>query len=643
MFSRCLSLLLFILTSLSSFAQLCQGSLGDPLINITFGSGSNPGPPLSAATTAYQYLPTDCPNDGFYTVRGSTISCFGNSWHNVTSDHTGNANGYFMLVNATLQPSPFYVDTVRGLCGNSTYEFAAWIMNVILPAACNGNTSQPNLTFTIEKTNGTVLQTYNSGNIAPATTQQWKQYGFFFTSPAAGTDIVLRIVNNAAGGCGNDLALDDITFRPCGPQLTPTITGANTTTENICEGTTKTFTFNCSISAGFTNPVFQWQQSFSNAVYTDIPAANSTTLILNFPATNTIGTYSYRLTVAEAGNLGSPQCRISSLPISIVVNAAPVATASNNSPVCTGASVTLTASGGTQYLWTGPNNYSANTSTVTIASLNSTQAGVYDVTVTNAAGCTAAAGTTVAVKASPVLALSFTDTSLCKGSSIQLSASGNGNFTWSPAMGLSATNIANPVASPATDTRYEVLLTDAGGCTDSGSVNVQVYEKAIANAGPDKFIIGGGSTVLSGSINGPYSAFTWSPATDLDNPASMTPAAAPAADTRYILTVVSRNNCGISTDTAYVKLFSGIFIPNAFTPNNDGKNDNWNIAALDAYPDFELFVFNRYGEMVFKNTKLRQPWDGNYKSLPLATGVYVYILKLNIANQVLKGTVTIIR
>ena len=65
----------------NTIAQLCQGSLGDPIINITFGNGNNPGPPLSAATTAYQYVSNDCPSDGFYAVRNNTTSCFGNSWH----------------------------------------------------------------------------------------------------------------------------------------------------------------------------------------------------------------------------------------------------------------------------------------------------------------------------------------------------------------------------------------------------------------------------------------------------------------------------------------------------------------------------------------------------------------------------------
>ncbi len=625
-----------------STAQLCQGSLGDPLINISFGAGSNPGPSLAAAATGYQYVANDCPGDGFYTVRNNTTNCFGSTWYSLTGDHTGNGNGYFMLVNASIQPSAFYIDTVRGLCGNSTYEFAAWVMNVILPASCAGNSNQPNLTFTIERTDGTVLQTYNSGNIAPAASPTWKQYGFFFTTPAAVSDIVIRMVNNAPGGCGNDLALDDITFRPCGPQLTPSIVGQTTGNADICEGTNAAFTFNCSISAGFNNPVFQWQQRFNNAAWTDIPGANNTSYNAVFLPASAVGIYSYRLSVAEAGNLGIPQCRISSQPVSVTINAYPVAGASNDGPVCKNNIVTLTATGGIQYTWTGPNGYSATGAVVSITNFQAVQAGTYLVLVGSAVGCTAQAGTSVMMKPSPTAVVSFTNISICITDSVQLSASGGGTYEWFPSTGLSAINIFNPNASPAANTRYGVSVTNATGCWDTAYINVNVFSRAIANAGPDKNMILGGSVILSGSIQGSYQRFIWSPPVDINNTAILQPVVKPAADAFYILTVQSNNNCGISSDTVYVKLYKDIYIPNAFTPNNDGKNDTWNIPALDAYPNFELFIYNRYGELVFKNSQTNKSWDGLYKSRLLPTGAYTYVIKLNAGGKVLKGTVLIL-
>src|SRR5687768_8471678 len=103
---RIVFLLTLIFSHLFVRGQLCQGSLGDPIVNITFGTGANPGPALAGAATNYSYANIDCPNDGQYAVRNSTTNCY-NSWHSLQSDHTGDPNGYFMLVNASVQPSAF--------------------------------------------------------------------------------------------------------------------------------------------------------------------------------------------------------------------------------------------------------------------------------------------------------------------------------------------------------------------------------------------------------------------------------------------------------------------------------------------------------------------------------------------------------
>ncbi len=262
MIAKKLSLLFVVFfISIIASAQLCQGSLGDPIVNITFGSGSNPGPPL-ATTRNLTYYSFDCPNDGFYTIANSTTGCFGQTWHSLTSDHTGNPNGYFMLINASLQQSEFYLDTVKGLCPGTTYEFAAWIMNVILPTACGGVTLSPNLTFNIETTSGAVLQSYSTGDFRATAAPTWIQKGFFFTTPAQVSDVVLRIFNNSSGGCGNDLAIDDITFRPCGAQLTPAFAGgAAGSVKDLCFGDNANVTLTCDVSQGYSNPKYQWQVS----------------------------------------------------------------------------------------------------------------------------------------------------------------------------------------------------------------------------------------------------------------------------------------------------------------------------------------------------------------------------------------------
>lgn len=638
---------LTVLVSFSFFnnagAQLCQGSLGDPIVNITFGSGTNPGPPLQAATTSYQYFSNDCPNDGSYTLRTNTTSCFANSWHSVSADHTGDPNGYFMLINASFQPSAFYLDTVKGLCAGTTYEFAAWVMNVLKTTACAPNPTQPNLTFTLERTDGTVLQTYNTGTILSQANPIWQQFGFYFTTPPNASEVVLRIFNNAPGGCGNDLALDDITFRPCGPQLTPVIVGSTTTTATICEGAARSFTFSGTLSAGFTNPAYQWQKSSDGIVWTDIPGATTLNTIQNFTATAATGNYLYRLSVAEGGNMNFSQCRIASDPLTIVVAPIPVATAVSNSPVCQHSSLVLNAAGGATYQWSGPNGFSASGSSVMIRNVELAQAGRYSVEVTSDAGCKKSAFVDVIVNVTPVATVSFSSVGICEGNAVQLESSGGGTYQWLPATGLSSDVIANPLASPATTTDYSVIVSNQFACRDTAMVLVNVVETPTADAGPDKSIIEGASVKLLANVTGQNITYSWLPALFINDPNALQPVVSPPRDTSYVLTVVSNDGCGIATDTVKLFVYRDIYIPNAFSPNNDGLNDTWNIPILNIFPGFELTIFNRQGQVVYQNKNSNIPWNGKYKGVDQPVGVFVYYIDLKVDGGQFKGTLTLIR
>ncbi len=77
-----------------------------------------------------------------------------------------------------------------------------------------------------------------------------------------------------------------------------------------------------------------------------------------------------------------------------------------------------------------------------------------------------------------------------------------------------------------------------------------------------------------------------------------------------------------------VKYYKEIYIPTAFTPNNDGLNDRWNLPALPALPLAEVRVYNRYGQLIFYNKGYAKQWDGSFKGMPQPTGVYVYIIDL---------------
>lgn len=479
MISRtCLIVLLCAIVSSTLKAQLCQGSLGDPVVNITFGNGSNPGPALNFPVN-YGFVTNDCPGDGYYTIRNNTTNCFGNSWHSLTKDHTGDPNGYFMLVNASLFPGSFYIDTVRGLCAKTTFEFAAWVVNVLKPEACQGNGLKPNLTFNIEKTDGTVLQTFSSGDIDASATPQWKQYGFFFQTPVGISDVVVRILNNQTGGCGNDLALDDITFRPCGPLVNASILNNANNSANICIGDTTSFKFSATVSAGYTSPAYQWQVSTNGGVsWSDIAGAVNS----SYTRTSTgAGNYQYRLLVSEAGNINFSTCRVASNALTINVNAKPVTTAVNDGPKCSGSSISLTATGGTNYTWTGPNNFTATGQTVSVN--NTIASAKYYVRVTNSNGCTNIDSTIVALYDNPVTKFSVS-VPTCENGTVQFTdeSTVTAGYTivqrsWN--FGDGTTDVAtNPshIFTPAKTYPVTLITTTDKLCTDTFTKQVIIHD-----------------------------------------------------------------------------------------------------------------------------------------------------------------------
>ncbi len=624
-------------------AQLCTGSLGDPVVNISFGSGPNPGAPISASTTNYSYVGNDCPNDGSYTIINSSLGCFGNSWHNVPQDHTPNdVNGYMMLVNASFNPGVFFLDTVKNLCGSTTYEFSAWMLNILKHSACGGSGIKPNISFSIETTTGTVIQTYNTGDIPNLDAPQWNQYGFFFTLPPAVTDLVLRMTNNAPGGCGNDLALDDISFRPCGPKIDAGFVNiiATSDTVNFCITDNKSIQLGGAIQTGFNNPAYQWQLSTDNGNnWADIAGATNGNLTQIF---STAGVFQYRLSSAEAGNIGLARCRVASKPLTVIIDPIPVIGAANTSPVCVGDIIKFSASGGSIYNWTGPNGFTANTDTVRISDAQLSNAGIYNIVVQTKGGCSKQDATTVVVNPNPVPDAG-TFTQICAGTSTVLQATGGNKYSWIPILGLSNPAISNPIANPLFTTTYTVIVSNQFNCKASDTVSVIVLKNPLAFAGPDKKIQEGQQVQLDGSTGGDVVSYFWSPVQFMNNPALLTPIVSPTADITYTLHVQSGNGCGTAADDVFVRVFRKINIPNAFSPNGDGINDVWNIDALASYPESTVKVFNRYGQIIFQSNGYLKPWDGTFNGSPLPFGTYYYIIDRKNGFPLSTGWVAIIR
>jgi gliding motility-associated-like protein len=189
---------------------------------------------------------------------------------------------------------------------------------------------------------------------------------------------------------------------------------------------------------------------------------------------------------------------------------------------------------------------------------------------------------------------------------------------------------------------YRVIVGNDFQCADTGFIQVNVSKKPRVNAGPDKALLAGQVIQLQGSASGTNTSFSWSPTTYMDDASQLQPHVHPDADITYTLEVVSNDGCGTATDSVKVRVFNDIYIPNAFSPNGDGKNDTWNIPVLQVYSNVEIIVFNRWGAEVY-HAKNSAPWDGRFKGKDLPIGVYPYIIQVKDIGIKRTGWVMIVR
>ena len=223
------------------------------------------------------------------------------------------------------------------------------------------------------------------------------------------------------------------------------------------------------------------------------------------------------------------------------------------------------------------------------------------------------------------------DTAFCFGNRVQLQASGGDVYLWNPATFLDNPNIPNPIAFPTQTTRYVVSVrSTTSGCPKAvrDTILITVYPKVIADAGPrDTVIVKNQPLQLNGSGGLVY---TWSPSTGLNNPNIKTPVAVLGNDMQYILKVTSDKGC-TGTDTIDVivyKVEPDLFVPTAFTPNGDGKNDYFRPIPIGMKRINYFKVFNRWGVLMFSSPEMKgRGWDGSYAGKPQDPDTFVWIVQ----------------
>lgn len=212
----------------------------------------------------------------------------------------------------------------------------------------------------------------------------------------------------------------------------------------------------------------------------------------------------------------------------ITIHPKPDATAEPDTIICYLDTIQLLATGIGDYLWTPNYGLDDNTSQTPLASPDVTT--LYTLTVTNQWGCLDTATLFLDVY-DTIHAVAGTDTVICPGGQVQLNGSGAIYFTWSPAAGLSASNISNPIAAPGATTTY-MMTTFIGSCIDSDDISIEVKEFPQIAAGPDETICIGDSVMITACCGTDY---LWDPSVSLTDALSANPVAFPTVTTVYHL------------------------------------------------------------------------------------------------------------
>jgi gliding motility-associated-like protein len=242
------------------------------------------------------------------------------------------------------------------------------------------------------------------------------------------------------------------------------------------------------------------------------------------------------------------------LPLPVKIVASPQANFTNAISGCTPVSATFNAflnvpdTSIITWNWTLGNG---NTSTLqTTPAQTYTTAQVYNIELiaTNSTGCKDTVTKTFEVYPIPVIDAT-PNVQICRGKPVQLTATGGATYTWSPAIGLSCTSCASPMASPAFNQKYIVEGSSAFGCKNTDSLNVTVIQPFSMDNKPNDTICVGSSVRLYASGANSYQ---WSPSSGLNNIVSAIPMASPKTTTRYM--VVGSDAHGCFKDTGYTTI-----------------------------------------------------------------------------------------
>ncbi len=303
-------------------------------------------------------------------------------------------------------------------------------------------------------------------------------------------------------------------------------------------------------------------------------------------------------------------------------------------------SVFMSPSGGVSpytYLWNTGSNAQNLTGQIP---------GTYSVTVFDANGCELTQSYTIEDQS--VLSIAAAgDPQICMGQTIMIGADSipNATYQWyyngAPLQGATSNNFVTPVAGT-----YTMTAITACGTYTSNPVEITVRTLSNVSINNSVIICKGESAQLTAGGGNEYK---WTPTTGLNYDNIPNPVASPTQTTEYTVVIKDGYGCTATASVTVSVLCDTLDIPNGFSPNNDGTNDTFVIDGIDQYPGNVLFIYNRWGNLVYKKKEYANEWDGrsNVNGVmfgeQLPNGTYYYILDLNLDQKPINGFVVLRR
>lgn len=580
----------------------CTGTFGDNIfLEGDFGSGvENIVPHVTGIAPGYTYTTSTPPGDGFFTITNDMGRWSNNyeTWVNV-GDNSNDPRGYMMVVNASYSPGIFYEQTIENLCPNTTFEFSADILNVVRPDVTGH--SLPDLEFLI---NDSVR--YSTGEIPQDA--KWYKHGFTFSLEPGQSSLKLTLVNKAPGGTGNDLALDNITFRPCGPDPDLGLTDEVV----YCQSEVETGMISTEIDTNTFS--VQWQTRPSpDAEWQDIGAVNTLDLIQDLKDPGTFY-YRYKLS-SSAENLNNPFCVSYSEVVSATVEPRLY---EQWDTICMG-----NIRGFDGQILTAPGDYQA----------------MY----TSVQGCDSIVTLHLAMVDKVPLAFDLMHGDpLCHQSADGWVEVDNVQGGYPPyEYVLDSEYNASGRFDGLQSGLKTVLVRDHFGCQFSQSrelVDPPIFE--LASIRDTQLVLGEPLTIrIEGSES--ISSLTSTPDILSDCAPCQIVTFIPLGSTEVVITAANERGCTYE-ESFFIEVDDQnlpIAFPNAFTPNGDGVNDQFSVVAPPHLVTriLEVRILDRWGNEIYSafdqmgggNVAL---WDGSDNDLQAEPGLYAFVCEVELIN-----------